>query len=126
MARKSGLLATNAKFGLQKCEHVSKMLQNCEDFVKTGKVIFMTYREWLHEFSLNLKELMHEERINSKELAEMSGLSQSTISRYMNEIQMPNLRAIINLSYALHVDYDDLIEFGEPIDPKESKLPDWV
>lgn len=86
----------------------------------------MTYREWLHCFSQRLGELIYENRITQKDLCEMSGLGASTISRYLHERQMPNLRAIINLSYALHVDFDTLMDFGEPIDRDESKLPDWI
>lgn len=86
----------------------------------------MTYREWLHCFSQRLGELIWEHRITQEDLCQMSGLGRSTISRYLHETQMPNLRAIINLSYALHVDYEDLIDFGEPIDRDESKLPDWI
>lgn len=88
----------------------------------------MTYREWLHCFSKRLGELIYERRISQGDLCEMSGLGKSTISRYLHETQMPNLRAVINLCYALHVDYEELIDFGEPIemDDSERNVPDWV
>lgn len=84
----------------------------------------MTYREWLHCFSKNLGEMMYEARIDCKDLAEMSGLSKAAISRYIHEAQMPTLRSIINIAYALHVDYEDLIDFGEPIDSEECEKVD--
>ena len=86
----------------------------------------MTYREWLHEFSLRLSELIYENKITQDQLCQMTGLGKSTISRYLHERQMPNLRAILNLSYAFHMSVDDLIDFGEKIDSDQSGLPEWM
>lgn len=84
----------------------------------------MTYREWMHCFSQNLCAMMYEARVDVKDLAEMSGLSKAAISRYIHEAQMPTLRSIINIAYALQVDFEDLIDFGEPIDAKECEIVD--
>lgn len=88
----------------------------------------MTQREWLHCFSKRLGELLYENRLSQHDLCEMSGLGKSTISRYLHETQMPNLRAVMNLCYALHVDYEELIDFGERIemDDEERNAPDWI
>lgn len=88
----------------------------------------MTQREWLHCFSKRLAELIYENRISQNDLCKMSGLGKSTISRYLHETQMPNLRAVMNLCYALHVDYEELIDFGERIemDDEERNAPDWI
>lgn len=76
----------------------------------------MSEVEWLEEFRMNLLRIMDEDRINQKELAEASGLSEGTISYYVNGTKMPGVRAIINLAYALDCNTDDLIDFGEMIE----------
>ena len=76
----------------------------------------MSEVEWMDDFGTNLLCIMHEFRINQKDLAEMSGLSEATISRYTNKTKMPSVRAILKLSYALDVDIEDLIDFGDTIE----------
>lgn len=75
----------------------------------------MTEREWRDEFGRNLASLLYETRMTQKDLAELSGATESDISRYIGGTQTPTATTIVNLSYALSCDYDDLIDFGEPI-----------
>lgn len=76
----------------------------------------MSEIEWLEEFRMNLLRMMDEDLIKQKELAEVSGLSEGTISKYVNGTQMPSVRAIVNLAYAFGCPTDDLIDFGERIE----------
>ena len=76
----------------------------------------MTECEWIDIFRRNLHELMAERGYFQSDLAEAAGLSQTTISRYLNGDRMPNLRSIINLSYELDVDVSELIDFGDRIE----------
>ena len=75
----------------------------------------MTEAEWLDIFSDNLIDMLNEQRYSQEELAYESNLSQSTISKYINKKQMPSLKAIINIAYALDCSIDELIDFGEKI-----------
>lgn len=75
----------------------------------------MSEIEWLRIFSVNLIEMMEEGGLTQLDLAEMTGYSQSTISKWINGTQAPTVFAIINLAYALDCDYDDLIDFGDTI-----------
>lgn len=75
----------------------------------------MTEREWRDEFGRNLAGLLYETGMTQKDLAEVSGATESDISRYIGGTQTPTATTIVNLSYALNCDYDDLIDFGEPI-----------
>lgn len=75
----------------------------------------MSEWEWLYEFSRNLARMMYESKFTQKDLAEMTGLSESTISKYLNRQQMPGVKAIINISAALDCTADDLIDFGYAI-----------
>lgn len=75
----------------------------------------MTEKEWREDFGRNLASLMFEAGLTQNDLAEMTGVTQSDISRYISGDQIPNAITIVNLSYALSCDYDDLIDFGEHV-----------
>lgn len=72
----------------------------------------MSQQEWLDIFGDNLASILEEEQISQKELSRLTGLSESTISRYINKLQMPNVRAIINISYALNWTFEDMLNYG--------------
>ena len=75
----------------------------------------MTEAEWLDIFSDNLMDMLNEQGYSQEELAYETNLSQSTISKYINKKQMPSLKAIINIAYALDCSIDEFIDFGEKI-----------
>ena len=76
----------------------------------------MSQQEWLNIFGDNLVSILEEERISQKELSRLTGLSESTISRYINKLQMPTVRAIINISYALDWSFEDMLNYGDIIE----------
>ena len=75
----------------------------------------MTEVEWLDIFSANLIDMLNEQGYSQEELAYEINLSQGTISKYINKKQMPSLKAIINIAYALDCSIDELIDFGDTI-----------
>ena len=72
----------------------------------------MGQQEWLNIFGDNLASILEEERMSQRELARLTGLNESTISRYINKLQMPTVRAIINISFALDWQYEDMLNYG--------------
>lgn len=60
-------------------------------------------------FSDNLRDIMNDAQINQSELAIVSHLTQGTISKYLKKQQMPTMKAIMNLCYALSCSYQDLL-----------------
>ena len=70
----------------------------------------------LYDFSSNLIRIMDERGLTIRDLSRMSGVSRSTLYRYLNETQMPTAKAIINLSIALGQDISDLVSCDEMID----------
>lgn len=76
----------------------------------------MSELQWLDIFADNLRDMLKEAKMTQKELAYESGLSKSSISKYILKQQIPNLRAIINISYALNCDVSELIDFGDRIE----------
>lgn len=76
----------------------------------------MSETEWLLYFSDCLYDIMRERKISQRELAERSGLSDSTISKYINGTQIPKGTALVNIAIALDCSLDELMNFGELID----------
>ena len=76
----------------------------------------MSQQEWLDIFGDNLASILEEEKISQKELSRLTGLSESTISKYINKLQMPNMRAIINISYALNWSFEDMLNYGSMLE----------
>ena len=46
----------------------------------------MGQQEWLNIFGDNLASILEEERMSQRELARLTGLSESTISKYINNL----------------------------------------
>lgn len=75
----------------------------------------MTEEEWLDIFARNLVDMLKDARMTQRELADETGLSEGTISSYINKRRIPTIRAIVNIGYALDCDLNDLIDFGDRI-----------
>lgn len=73
---------------------------------------YITEQEWLDHFANVIRAAMDRHGYTNKSLAERARLSESAISQYLNARQMPNLRAVINLAYALQLSVDDLMDAG--------------
>ena len=75
----------------------------------------MINQEWLDKFGDYLKNIMVERGHTQESLSREAGLTQGTISKYINKKRIPSLKAIINLSYALGCSVDDLIFLNNKI-----------
>lgn len=76
----------------------------------------MTEHEWLDIFGDNLVSLMRDWNMSQSELSQRSGISQSSISAYINKRKMPGVKALINISDVFDVSLDDFMNFGDIID----------
>lgn len=82
----------------------------------------MSEVEWMKIFAGNLRSLMEESRMTQQELSRMTGISQGTISRYLNAQCMPSVNALVNIADAFPcADINDLLYFYKPIEMKPSK-----
>ena len=71
----------------------------------------MTEMQWLGMFSDNLTYLLAKADMTQRELADACGMSESTVSKYVNGHQMPNGIAITKLANALDCSVSELIDF---------------
>lgn len=76
----------------------------------------MTREDWMENFGENLLDILVEKKIKQRELSEITGIATSTISDYINGKTMPSAIAVLNISYALDVDCNDLIDFGDIVE----------
>lgn len=70
-----------------------------------------TEDEWKREFSFKLVELMADKGLDQLSLSELSGISQVSISNYINGRSIPNGYKIEKIARALKCSVRDLIVF---------------
>lgn len=75
----------------------------------------MSEVRWLKEFGKRLADLLEYTGTSRGELADILGVSQASISRYINGLQMPSVDTIVDIALELDSDIDDLVNFGESV-----------
>ena len=78
----------------------------------------MTERLWRQIFSRKLATVMEEKRVSINLLTFQSGVSRATLYRYLQGIDTPSVPNILRVAYALGVNVEELIDFGESIESK--------
>ena len=63
----------------------------------------------MEAFAYNLDYIIQNEGISQSELAKRSNIGKSTISKYLNAKQMPTMKTISNICYALGCEFEDII-----------------
>lgn len=76
----------------------------------------MTELEFMEDFSDRIDYFLRCKGWSQKDLAEKSGLSKSTVSRYIKGERMPTVKALVNICCALDCDVDELILVNEEFD----------
>lgn len=75
----------------------------------------MSEVEWMDIFGDNLRDILKEQNMSRRELAQVLGISEATVSRYINKKQMPTMEVIVNMAYELLISVDELIDFGDRV-----------
>lgn len=76
----------------------------------------MTEQTWRMIFAERLGQQMTQRQMTRKELAASAGISQMTISRYLNGQQSARIDIILRLAKALNCSVDDLVAVDEPVE----------
>lgn len=76
----------------------------------------MTELQWMRIFGNNLADIMEEAGYNQKQLAIETGISETSISRYVNGTQMPSMKALVNIASILMCDINELVCVEDMID----------
>ena len=76
----------------------------------------MTLKSWMDAFGDNLSDILEERGMTQQELARASGVSVGSINAYIHKQSPPGIKAIVNISYVLDIDFNDLLDFGDMID----------
>ena len=67
-------------------------------------------------WSKKVLDLMNERNISQKQLSQMSGINESSISRYLHSGQKPRMDVVVNIAKTLQVDTEYLLDDGESTD----------
>ena len=85
-------------------------------YISTSKEMKqMSEVEWMDIFGDNLRDILKEQNMSRRELAKVLGLSEATISNYINKKQMPTMEVIVNMAYELSMSINELIDFGDTV-----------
>lgn len=71
----------------------------------------LSEEEWLRYFSARLTSLLREKRMTQAELSEITGISQSLISRYIRSLSLPSSHNIYKIARALECPISELTEY---------------
>ena len=83
----------------------------------------MSLDDWKIEFARRIESTMQTQGIHTqRELSERSGISEVSMSRYMNGERVPKITSIIRIANALMVTPSYLVDFGETVDLRGEKL----
>lgn len=75
----------------------------------------MSEVEWMDIFGDNLRDILDEQKMSQRELSRVTGISNTTINRYINKQIIPSATVIVALSYALDCDVDELVDFRDNV-----------
>ena len=69
----------------------------------------MTEEQWRQEFAKKLRYKMNSQSVSQKELSDLSGVSETSISRYLAGTQEPKVYALTQIARALKASIFELI-----------------
>lgn len=64
----------------------------------------------MSKFTMNLKKLMIEREMTAADIARKTGMTQATLSRYINGKRTPNINSVIKIAKALNVPIELLMK----------------
>lgn len=73
----------------------------------------MTEVQLAKEIGFNIKRALDEYDMTQVELSELTGISKSTITKYIYGDAIPSIRNLINIAYVLECSLTDLIDVDE-------------
>ena len=71
----------------------------------------MSDKQWMQEFAKKLQQKMKYVGVDQRTLSKISGVSETTISRYLAAKQMPKIRPVMQIAKALNASILELISF---------------
>ena len=64
----------------------------------------------MSKFAMNLKKLMIEREMTAADISRKTGMTQATLSRYINGKRTPNINSVIKIAKALNVPIELLMK----------------
>ena len=86
--------------------------ENSSRYLKAAEAKFDTEKSWSKEFARRLNYAMNRLSLNQSDLSERTGISQSSLSAYLNCKKIPSAYTLISLANALDTTVDFLSVFS--------------
>lgn len=64
----------------------------------------------MSKFTMNLKKLMIEREMTAADISRKTGITQATLSRYINGKRIPKINSVIKIAKALNVPIELLLK----------------
>lgn len=64
----------------------------------------------MSKFTMNLKKLMIEREMTAADIARKTGMTQASLSRYINGKRIPKINSVIKIAKALNVPIELLVK----------------
>lgn len=69
----------------------------------------MKKKVFINNFSVYLALMIQDNGMTQKEVAEMAGISEASLSGYINQKRLPDIATLTNLVNVLECSYEDLL-----------------
>lgn len=73
----------------------------------------MTDEQWRYEFAFRLRKVMRHRKLTQKQLAQLAGIEEDTLSRYLHRTRIPRIDILIAICDALDCSVDSLTRFDD-------------
>lgn len=95
--------------GLYIVKNTTLDIDNCQSAIHINVVVEDKGMTWQEK----IKQLMDSRGINQKQLSQLSGITESSVSRYLRSERRPRMDVVVNFAKALGVKTDYLLDDGE-------------
>ena len=95
--------------GLYIVKNTTLDIDNCQSAIYVNVVVEDKGMTWQEK----IKQLMDSRGINQKQLSQLSGITESSVSRYLRSERRPRMDVVVNFAKALGVKTDYLLDDGE-------------
>lgn len=90
-----------------------RLFNSSAEYAKRG---YFTDEEWMYRFAAMVQYRMDDRFMTQDELSEMTGISQSALSHYMNCRRVPSIINVYKIAKALKCSIDDIAQFDYMFD----------
>ncbi len=97
---------------VESCAHCKTAIMPIDNAIY-GAIIYKKERLKIMTWKEKVTKLMTERDMTQKQLSQLSGITESSISRYLHNDQRPRMDIVVNIAKALQVETEYLLDEDE-------------